>query len=343
MLEWSDLLHKSKSAYAAATVQKVVVGYNGTSGSIEVNNSDEYLLAIGYRDSLAQFGNKTLYKYAQYASTASATQYAIANGLHTTFVSANLKDNLFYMEKLNSGTSIATSAGVLSVTKGSKVLTIAEQAGGSNDAGKYNGDAANIAVGDILRIGHATTKTIGVYKVTAISGSNSALATVTLDQPYVGATNASLAAASAGVIASASEGDYGLRIVANDADKTIVPGLFFYSPIRFDVGMSIAFGDTITTTEASASEGVGTYNLVRQAEYELLGNRREPYRIAEYPLAAPALGAVSTETYTIYNLRFKDNSTETISGTADSYIEIIIAASVGAGTLTTALDTLLGF
>jgi len=339
-LEWSNLLSKAKTTHSAATNQKVVIGYNGTSGSIAVSNSDEYLINVGYRDQLAQFGNKTFYKYAQYASTTSATQYLIANGLHTTFVANTKKDNLFYMEKLNSGTSLATSGGALTVTNGSTIITTVESAGAAADAGKYNADAATIVAGDILRIGHATTKTNGVYKVVSITGGGTDDAIIVIDQPYVGPSG-SVAAANAGVIPIASEGDYGLRIVANDAAKTIVPGLFFYSPIRFDVGLSDAFGSTITTVEAVAFEGAGTFNLVRQVEYELLGNRREAYRIAEYPLAPPALGATSGETYTLYNLRFKDNSTETITGTADSFIEVMVASA--GGTLTAALDTLFGF
>lgn len=343
MLTWSNLLYKNKVSAAAATSQSVVVGFNGTTGSIEVNNLENYLITLGYMDSLKQFGNKSLYKYSDYTSGASATQYAIANGLHSGIIANMVKDPYipFIVEKLNSGTSVATSGGAFTVVNGSKTVTTVESAGGAADAAKYDTDGADIAVGDLIRFGHATTKTFVVYKVAAITiPVGAATATITLDQPYSGASG-TVAANATGVIAAASEGDYGIRIKGNDSAKPWELGKWAYDPIRFDVGLSEGFGDTITTVEAVASKGHGTYYEVAQMEYELIGNRMEPYKIAEYPISFPGLGATAGETYTLYTLQFKDDTTQTFFGTADSYITIVVA-SAGA-TLTAALDTLFGF
>lgn len=342
VLFWDNLVKVSKLAPSADAAQVVAVGYNGTTGSIEVNNSGEYLLTIGYREGMKQF-NKRLYKYGQYTADASATQYEIANGIHTSFLATLKKDPfvMFKMEKLNAGTSVATSGGAFTVTNGSTVVTTVESAGSAADAAKYSSDASTIAAGDIIRFGHATTKTYPVYKVVSITGGGTASATIVLDQPYQG-TSGSVAAGSAGVIAAGSEGDYGLLITAMDSNKPFEPGKWAFNPTLFDVGLSVDFGATPVTVNTVAARGMGTYKDVAEKEWFLLGNRREAFRIAEYPLNINvALGATSGETYTTYVADFKEESTKTIGGTADSFITLMICA---AGTnLTANLDTIFGF
>ena len=342
VLNWSNLLYRNRVTTVAATTQRVVVGFNGTAGSIEVNNSENYLITMSYRDQLSQFSNKSFYKYAEYTSGAAATQYAIATGLVTSFRANCSRDpyRMFYAERINSGVSTATSGGALTVTNGSVTVTTVESAGGAADAGLYNADAGTMVAGDLIRFGHATTNTFAVYKIAAITiAVGGATATITLDVPYEGASGA-VAAANAGVVPIANEGNYGVRIIANDGAKELITGRFNYSPMRFDLGLSTAFGDTITTVEAIGSKGHGTFNDVAQMEYELIANRMEPYKIAEYPISFN-LGATAGETYTLYTLQFKDESTQTIGGTADSFITLVIASA--GGNLTVNADTVFGF
>ncbi len=205
-----------------------MIGYNGTTGSIEVNNSGEYLLTIGYREGMKQF-NKGFINMVSILQNASATQYEIASVFILISLTTLKKDPfvMFKMEKLNAGTSVATSGGAFTVTNGSTVVTTVESESAA-DAAKYSSDASTIAAGDIIRFGHATTKTYPVYKVVSITGGGTASATIVLDQPYQG-TSGSVAAGSAGIIAAESEGDYGLLITAMDSNKPFEPGKWAFN------------------------------------------------------------------------------------------------------------------
>lgn len=344
VLFWNNLVSKKKVAASADTAEIVAVGYNGTTGSIEVNNGGEYLLNISYKSSTKMLGNKRIYRYGQFTADATATQYEIANGVHTSLMKSVAKDpyQMFKIEKLNSGTSTATSGGALAVVNGSTIVTTVESAGAAADAGKYSADASTIVAGDLIRFGHATTKTYPVYKVVSITGGGTAAATIVLDQPYQGASG-SVAAANAGVVPIASIGDFGLLITANDAAKPFVRGMYAFDPLRFDVGLSIDFGATAVTVIQNPAKGMGTYKDIATIEWELVGNRREPYRIAEHLVDInSSLGATVGETYTMYTLEFKEASTKVIGGTAESFITLMIAA---AGTNLTVgnLDTVFGF
>lgn len=88
-------------AYTAPTEQLTYVGYNGTSGSIAINNSDVYSIYLTRKDGTTTFGEHPLFKLAAvYESDASATEQEIADALL-----ANLVKN-FSVEKTKSYLSI---------------------------------------------------------------------------------------------------------------------------------------------------------------------------------------------------------------------------------------------
>jgi hypothetical protein len=87
------------------------------------------------------------------------------------------------------GTYTASSGGSATMTQYSDTFTIVESAGGANDAGKYAADASDMAVGDILAIGGTAAGT-SLYKITAVSGVGTALATITISEVYQGASGA---------------------------------------------------------------------------------------------------------------------------------------------------------
>jgi len=311
VLYWNDLVSKRKLATSADAAQVVAIGYNGTTGSIEVNNGGEYLVTVGFKDGTKMF-NKRQYKYGQYTADASATQYEIADGIMTSFLASLKKDPyvMFKMEKINSGAQLnAVGTLTASVTNGSKLIT-------------FSGDAsATVSAGSLLRFGTSGAGTAPVYKVArAISTT-----VFELDQPYQGTTNATFAAAS---IETVTEGNYGILITAMDSNKPFELGKWEFNPLRFDVGLSVDFGATPTTVVTSPAKGVGTYKEIATIEWELVGNRREAFRIAEYPVDInSSLGATSGETYTTYVLQFKDRSTQVIGGTAESHITLMIASA----------------
>lgn len=326
VLFWNDLVKKYKVAATSDTAQSVAIGYNGTSGAIEVNNGGEYLVTLGFKEGLKQF-NKRLFKYGQYTSDANATQYEIVDGIQTTLLASIRKDpyTMFKVEKINSGAQLnAMASATAAVTNGSTVVTLSED------------ESVTCPAGSFIRFGTSGAGTAPVYKVESISSDG---LTIVLDQPYQGATAAAFAHAS---IETLTEGNWGLLITAMDSNKPFEVGKWAFNPIRFDVGLSVDFGATPVTVLTLPVRGAGTYKDIAEKEWELIGNRREAFRIAEYPLDInSALGATSGETYTTYTLQFKEGSTQTIGGTAESFITLMVC-SAGA-TLTGNLDTIFGF
>ena len=309
---WNDLVSKRKLAASSDAAQVVAIGYKGTTGSIEVNNGGEYLVTIGYKDGTKMF-NKRQYKYGQYTADASATQYEIVNGLQTSLLATLNKDpfKMFKVEKINSGAQLnAMASATAAVTNGSKIVTLSED------------ESLTCSDGDFIRFGTSGAGTAPVYKVVDITANG---LTITLDQPYQGTTNATFAHTS---IETLTEGNWGLLITAMDSNKPFELGKWEFNPLRFDVGLSVDFGATPTTVVTSPAKGVGTYKEIATIEWELVGNRREAYRIAEYPVDInSSLGATSGETYTTYVLQFKDRSTQVIGGTAESHITLMIASA----------------
>lgn len=321
VLYWNDLVSKRKLAASSDAAQVVAIGYNGTSGSIETNNGGEYLVTIGWKDGTKMF-NKRQYKYGQYTADASATQYEIVNGIQTSLLATLKKDpyTMFKVEKINSGAQLnAMASATAAVVNGSKIVTLSED------------ESVTCPDGSFIRFGTSGAGTAPVYKVIDITSNG---LTITLDQPYQGATE-TLAHTS---VETLTEGNWGLLITAMDTNKPFELGKWEFNPLRFDVGLSVDFGATPTTVVTSPAKGVGTYKSIATIEWELVGNRREAFRIAEYPVDInSSLGATSGETYTTYVLQFKDRSTQVIGGTAESHITLMIA-SAGA-TLGGDLDT----
>jgi len=330
VLYFNDIVSKKKVAATSDAAEVVAVGYNGTSGAIEVNNLGEYLLTIGYKSPIKMLGNKRIYRYGQFTADATATQYEIANGIQNSLLKGLAKDSykMFKVEKINDGAQAnAIAAATVSVTNGSNTIVTSDD------------ETLVILTGTLLRFGTSGAGSAPVYKVTGNDGGAGAARVYFLDQPYQGATNATFGAAT---FETVTEGNYGLLITSLDSSKPFELGKWAFDPIKFDVGLSTDFGSTPVTINTLPAKGMGTYKEIATIEWELVGNRREAFRIAEYPLNINgSLGATVGETYTVYTINFKDSSTKVIGGSADSFITLMIAAA-GAN-LTGNLDTVFGF
>jgi len=203
----------SGASYVAATEQLSYWGYNGTAGDLgTITSGNTYILSVLLRQTAPMANNTPLIKTIPWKATA-GTQYNVANGLATIWKKTFRREPypMIKVEVVNSGTSIATSGGAFTVVQNSATITTVESSGSAADAGKYDTDGSTTVAGDIIRIGHATTKTVGVYKVVSITGGGTAAATIVLDRVYEGAT-ASVAATAVGVCVAADEGDYGLKL-----------------------------------------------------------------------------------------------------------------------------------
>lgn len=313
-IKYNNIISKSAKTYTAPTLKKVFVGYNGTSGSLAVSNSDVYILRVVLKDNTRAFFEHPLYEYADYNSDASATQEEIALGVLANmvknFTSAKpRKTPVLAVGLVNSVAGTDTSGGAFTVVNGSPVVTTVESAGAAGDAAEYNTDAAAIVVGDYIRFSAATEAlTDEVYKVIAITGAGSAAATITLDRPFAG-TSGSKAANTVSVItaAAAAAGNFGLVITA--LALPFKAGMFSYQVLDFEVLLNEAFGTTITTVATAPSKGTGTYQEVAELEWFLKGNRGETYRVADYPVDN-VLAATSGKTYAIVTINYKTDDTK---------------------------------
>lgn len=349
-IQWSDIIKASSIKrintlrYTAAANQLDYIGYNGTSGSIDVINSNIYTARLYMLPlDMAGFAQQKI-KRGVYKSDSTATEAEIAAGVAENLITSLSKEpekvkygtNNIKVELVNSGTSIATSGGTIAVTKGSYYVSIA---GTGADAGKYDTDGSTIVAGDYIRFGHATTKTYPVYKVdSVVSGGGATTMVVKLNLPYQGDTDAAIAAASVGVIAAASVGNFGIKLTGAtfkfDAPK------FGYLLPRWKTTLQ-DFGTTTVTESTVASEGTGTYEQVAYMEQQLQGNEGNFYR-AQVPYPTFRAEAASGSTYAIISIEFEDNMNTTIGGVANSYKQLYIACVKGNGTTYSDANTGLG-
>jgi hypothetical protein len=338
LLLTSDVITKGQetsmtyAAYAASQGQIDYIGYNGTSGSITVTNSNIYTIRMYVSDNTTMGFMQQLVKEGFYKSDASSTQAEIALGLAKSLV-ANFSrepEEIVRVERVNSGTSIATSAGAVTVTKGSKYVSIPENST-DDDAGKYDTDGSSIAVGDIIRFGHATTKTYPCYKVVAITGAATSTIVLELDMKYQGASEA-IAAASVGVIVSTDEGDWGLKL--SGQKKTFVKGVFNSDSYVSWKTVLQDFGATLVTESQAISKGTGTYEWVAEREFEWQMNNY-PYRTAT-PDPSYHQDAASASTYGIFKIDFPHAMDTALGGQANSpktlYVACVAAGVANVGT-----------
>ena len=323
-----DLIQSKKAAnYSAPAEQKTAIGFNGTSGSITVANSDIYHIHITRRDYSKTLAEHGLFKLlAAYESDASATQTEIAWALL-----ANVVKNLEVEKQksgvtvtkagmLNSNTAVTTNdfAGNCVVVNGSKYITVAS-------SGQYATNT-DIAVGDYIRLGATTgtaiTVAANVYQIKAISGTTTK--TVTLDRAITEPSGTYSTGTGTEVIAKATAeaANWGIWLESNAVK--FVPGLFKYQQVTFDVSLSTAFGSTLVTNITKPAKGIGSYKEIAEIEWELRGNRGEGYKVASFPVQLN-LNATSGKTYDVITLEVANDAARTLDGKAYSYHSLIIA------------------
>ena len=316
--------------YSAPVEQVSYIGYVGSgTESITVANNTDYLVRVLLKGITAQYGDKLMYKFGAYRSAASATQREIALGiasnLTTNFKREKLQngDQLIKFEVLSSGTSIATSGGTISVVNGDTTINMLSTGA---DGGYYDADGAMIAIGDYIRLGHATATTTPVYKVINVTGGGAATAVVTLDRPFEGATNATLAAASAGVMSAANAAAalyWGIACTGIDRSK-FKAGVFNYEKVRFELQLQ-EFGSTIVTNSTTPSEGIGYYKEIQELEWFFKGNRFHSGLRLGTPPPTFTSDVSTTTNYALFVIEYYDASYDGINATPKSPGSVIIA------------------
>lgn len=334
VLQISDVITKGSevimeyNAYSASTPKIEYIGYDGVTATkaIEAINSNVYSIRLMLRDNTTSSFQRDLIKEGFYKSDATATAAEVALGLTKSLVKnfSREAEPIILFERVNSGTSVATSAGTLTFTKGSKYVSWVED-GTNNDAGKYDTDASSVAVGDYIRVGHATTATYPVYGVVAVTGSANTTIVLELDMEYQGASEV-VAAAKAGVIPAASLGNFGIKLTGQK--KSFVKGVFNSdSYVSWDTILQ-DFGTTTLTQSQAQSNGIGTYEWVAEKEFEFQ-MKENFYRIAQ-PTPSYKQDASSSSTYGVFVIQYKDEMDTVLGGQADS-LKTLYVACVTAG------------
>lgn len=338
ILKLDELVSYRGTVNIPAVEQVTYVGFNGTSGAIEVLTNNLYFLRISRIFNTFLRGNQLVPKYGQFTTTGSATQEGVATGLIKNLI-ANFQeeykleqDILFELVHSNAGAAITGAPTNFTVTKGSKTVT-------------WTGtDPSNIAVGDYVRFG-GTTTTAPVYKVTGVNLAGNSL---TLDIAWQAAT-ATILVANVEVItaALAAAGNFGIKMTGRPL-KFDVLRWRQYDKLRWNVTLD-GFGATPITFATPANPGAGVFEEVAAQEFMSWGNEGQNLIMQQPPLI-PEQDAVVGTAYSVVTLGFK-NEVRGLVGAGEQQGNIMLCLAnptnvtnfTGAAGNTSAIDVLNAF
>jgi len=301
LIETATISDAKLGVGAARANQVTTIGYDGTSGSLPVTNSNLYYVRLYIQELLSSNSDGQRMKHGVYKSDASAAQSEIALGLTSSLINNFLREaEQFITFKALANTAVAATHcldSVATVTKGSKLI--------SASGGDYNGGTL-VVVGDFIRIPDTdVAATLGddVYKIVAVDGDN-----LTLDRPYQGTTGTRNTTNGNQVLTAAqgAAADWGVRLAG--ADLSFGAPDYRYSVARWDTQLE-NFGTTEAAT-TGASEGLGTYESIASLEAFLMGGYGEIYRDGVrniHPQVLVAESAVAGGHYTLCTFNFKDS------------------------------------
>ena len=330
----SKISSSGSADYTADTQQLTYVGYNGSSGSLDVFDQNTYMINLEIMDEDVATVPYPYMKHGVYASSSNATQEEVAFGLVHSLV-ANFQREAqikiaFNTICNNAGAAISADAGDTVVgNKGSKVLVISDVTDNDN--------IAVLAAGDYVRLGTGVTDP--VYKI--VSGSTTAAAggTLVLDRPLT--ADVSLAGNAAEYITSALglAANWGIKM-QGVARTNFVPGVQKHFLTTFHVGLS-GFESTVATYSTAASYGVGTYQEVAEMEYITQGNTgKKPY-IGVPPFVSKSVASATT-TYDKVSITFyEDGYTSNMSNNPKKYKTLVIYSSSADASPNDELETIL--
>lgn len=342
-IKYDNIYSKNKTDYAAAAQKVAYVGYNGTSGSITVGNSDIYILRVVLQDPTRTLAEHPLYEYAEYSSDAAATQREIAEGLieNAVYNFTSLKPrkvtvvqpSLVCSSPTNSGDDFV---GNFIVVNGSKYATAA-------NSGQYATNT-DIAVGDYVRVGATATTAVAltsnVYKIVSISGTTTK--TIEFDRPIVEASGTYTGGNYTQVIPTATVDNAAFGIKLTGVALPFEVGKVKYGVLDFEVVLNEAFDATVITEAVAPSKGSGTYQEIAELEAFLSGNRGETYRVASYPVSKLPNATVG-DTYNMIVIHYYNDDTQGLDRNVRAYGTLMIATDAdSSGTPYASLQTVFG-
>lgn len=262
-----DVYAVTTKAYTAPAEQVYYVGYNGSSGSLDVSQSNEFIFTIAYDHDDMMWSEQKLRNSYDYYSPA-PTQQNLAMSMASQI---NYKENLgaingtgkmVIADMLAQGTSTALDgSATLAVINGSTTITASAA------------QTTNWAIGTVIRIGTgATATTDPVYVITGVTSTTVA----TINMPYQGTTNSAVATANIRTLSGIT--NWGFRITGQPL--TWRKDFFKFNKVKFHFDIK-GFGATTydkigVLTAASSKEstkGVGYYQETSEWESFAAGNQ----------------------------------------------------------------------
>lgn len=252
------------------------VGYNGTSGAIDAINDNIYRIRLHMDQSLTSNHGGIYIKEGVYSSDGSATQSEIAVGLVNSLIN-NFSREPEEQVAFGIVNSSALATGfdfdnTLTVTKGSKVVTVAT-------AATYN-TGTPVAAGDYIRLGSTGTTAVAltsrVYQVTNVNGL-----VITLDHAIVEDSGTYATGSDYNQVipsATALAANFGIKMDGVALQWKL--GKIKYKVSNWQTTLE-DFGTTSLTETFGAKPGVGVYEIAAEQEFFLQGNDAEIYRMGE--------------------------------------------------------------
>ena len=331
LIKQGNILSVKNVITAAAVEQLSYIGYNGTSGSIEVANSKLFVVRVTLKEQDITGQGQQIILNAPYKSDASATQLEVSLGLAQQLsrvmrrqpvppIEVGLVCNVAYA-------ATARFANDVTIVKGEYYITC-----GTNK--QYDTSSA-LAVGDYVRINHVSTTTgCGVtnqiYKVMELTSATVFKVDRPVEAPS-GSYPTLISGANKGaritVLTAAKMATADLGIKLTGLARTFALGKGPYSKVSFEVGLDSvsSFGTTPVTYTTKMSLGQGTYEQVAALEWNLLGNDGNPYP-GDFMWSAARAMAVSGGTYNLVSINyFSDHSTGGIGAQPRRMKQLLIA------------------
>lgn len=280
-----------RKVYVAPVEQVDYIGFNGTSGAIEVIDDNLYYIRLNLDQSRTSNHGGQYIKYGAYRSPLTGTTqgtvaYSLVNSIIGNF--SRERDQLIKAERVhnNAGSATTAATGTLTAALGSKYVA----ATGATITTDFQ-------VGSLVRFGTAVTDP--VYKIVTVT-DNGATGELELDVPYQG-TSGTFAAGAAEFITPALEaaGDYGIKLTGVEQTWSL-PGLHYKKTIWKT--LIDDFGTTTVTNSVAGNPGNGTYEQMAELEWFTQGNEGDPYRNSLPGVITPR-AVVSDQGYDQINLR----------------------------------------
>lgn len=332
-LKFSDMIN-AKSVqkvtvhkYEAGVNQVDYIGYNGTSGAIDVIDNNTYKINITLRGTDALDASRMTLKHGVYSSDDSATQEEIAAGLTKSLISNFSREaiklkyhtDLIKFERVNStaGTEALGASDTLVGTAGSKYVTITETGGTLPYL---------FAVGDYIRMGTAVTSP--VYKITATTVTVADGGVLTLDIPLQTSVSYSGTGAVEYITAAeAAASNFGIKMTG--CEFPYIAYKLSYGRSTWTMGLQ-DFGSTTITNSTKMSLGSGYGKMVNELESWIALNRDNWY-LNSVAVTYPTLDSVLTGTYALIHFQYTNEDTTDMGNTNKFHKELWIACPIGNG------------